>query len=243
MREVCHDGGPWPCHNATRCGTHLDCSSVLQVRRHRLCAETFEEVLGYLPSVSLRGMTVAEGCPASCNMCGADDRHHHHPAPPGIPTPQPPSPPPPSPPPSLPPHPPGKAPTPPPPITSPSPPPSVSPSPPPVNWEEISKGAPGSAPACYGNLPGVTYTNPLGGACIWDDAYCVRLPSIPNLNQCAIPEDQITEKCGAWEDCAGVVCKAVYNGYCLARKVWDDTRKAAADMYAYKKAPTAAAPP
>ena len=162
--------------------------------------------------------------------------------PPGSPSPSP-SPPPPSPPPSLPPHPPGKAPTPPPPITSPSPPPSVSPSPPPVNWEEISKGAPGSAPACYGNLPGVTYTNPLGGACIWDDAYCVRLPSIPNLNQCAIPEDQITEKCGAWEDCAGVVCKAVYNGYCLARKVWDDTRKAAADMYAYKKAPTAAAPP
>lgn len=99
-----------------------------------------------------------------------------------------------------------------------------------ARWEMIPAGQPGTAPACYGNTEaGAGYVNELGSKCIYDAAHCE-----PKYRQCGIPEDTAAAVCAEWDDCAGVVCRPGYGGYCLARKVWDDERVAFADMWAYK---------
>ena len=103
----------------------------------------------------------------------------------------------------------------------------------------ISVGQPGSAPACYGNLDGVDYKNQYEGRCIYNETYCFRPRA--GINQCAILEAELDAKCGAWDECAGAVCRPIYlhNGeqYCLARKVWDDTRVStmSSEQWSYKK--------
>ena len=80
----------------------------------------------------------------------------------------------------------------------------------------IATGAPGGGSHCA----------PSG--CIFDDRYCVN-----KYGQCGILESEVAQKCGAWDKCDGVVCKAGYGGYCLARETISD--HALSDMWGYKK--------
>jgi len=83
---------------------------------------------------------------------------------------------------------------------------------------------------------------PIGGAgggsdcaaaCIWDDSFCVN-----KYGQCGILESQVEAICGAWNDCAGVVCKTGYGGYCLARRTM--SQKSTHGMWGYTKSSVAA---
>ena len=48
--------------------------------------------------------------------------------------------------------------------------------------------------------------------CIFDAARCVT-----KYGQCGILESDVPSICGGWSRCDGAVCKASYDGYCLAR--------------------------
>ena len=80
----------------------------------------------------------------------------------------------------------------------------------------FGKRQPGSGSACAKT------------GCIFDAKYCVRINQ-----QCAIKEDKVDEKCGAWDECAGVVCKASYGGYCFAGAVV--STRADPTMWGYRK--------
>ena len=58
------------------------------------------------------------------------------------------------------------------------------------------------------------------GKCLWDDSICENFQG-----QCAIPIEEVKDKCGNWEECKGVVCRKDYvlNGknVCLARSSID----------------------
>merc|ERR1712166_1433434 len=51
--------------------------------------------------------------------------------------------------------------------------------------------------------------------------------------QCGILETEAEAVCLAWDACGGVVCKADYGGYCLARRSIDRSTKSG--MWAYRK--------
>ena len=53
------------------------------------------------------------------------------------------------------------------------------------------------------------------------------------FDQCGIKETEVQAKCGAWDKCAGVVCKADYNEYCLARATIE--QRVLNDMWGYRK--------
>ena len=109
-------------------------------------------------------------------------------------------------------------------IPAPVPPPPPPPFAPPQGhfvWQNISMGGPGSGSSCSGAL---------ASSCIFDAQRCVKL-----AGQCAILETEAEEKCGSWAECDGVVCRAGYKGYCLARfKMSSDANS---DMWGYRKQP------
>ena len=88
----------------------------------------------------------------------------------------------------------------------------------PVLFQPVGAGQPGSAPQCYGNLEGVEYANKFGGPCIWNDDFCVKLPHNTNVHQCAIREIEVDAVCGAWDECAGVVCRPASRGFCFGEE-------------------------
>jgi len=100
--------------------------------------------------------------------------------------------------------------------------PGPPPTPPPENfrWQNISKGAPGCSSSCPSTA----------ASCIFDAEYCVR-----KFGQCAMLETQAQAHCGAWGLSDGVVCKAAYGGYCLARAKID--AEANVEMWGLRKAP------
>jgi hypothetical protein len=87
-------------------------------------------------------------------------------------------------------------------------------------WHNISLGGHGSGSPCGGHA---------GATCIFDARRCVSRGGL----QCGILEHEAEAKCGAWEQCAGVVCRADYGGYCLARAKM--TAAASSNMWGYDK--------
>jgi len=93
-----------------------------------------------------------------------------------------------------------------------------------------SKGAAGGGTSC--NTPGSTPSrkdSKFGNGCIWSDEHCVN-----KYNQCGIKESDAAAVCGAWDECAGVICKKAYGGYCLARNKMDPSATTSG-MWAYTK--------
>ena len=88
-------------------------------------------------------------------------------------------------------------------------------------WQNISKGNPGSSSSC----PGTSATS-----CLFDARYCVK-----RYGQCAILEQEAEAKCGSWSECDGVICKADYGGYCLARA--RISSESSDEMWGYWKQP------
>jgi len=89
-------------------------------------------------------------------------------------------------------------------------------------------GAPGGGSGC--NDDGVN-------GCLYDSTRCVN----KYHGQCGILESEVQTVCGNWDKCDGVVCRADYGGYCLARGKISDRVKTT--MWAFKKSckPTAEA--
>jgi len=124
---------------------------------------------------------------------------------------------------------------------TPTPGPSCGPStgpPAPDGFRKTLLGGAGSASDC-GDHP-----NPNHGpamTCLWDDRYCNNTAG----GQCGILESEIAEKCGNWDECAGVICYANNEQpYCLARGQIATGGLQHCDRYAYIKAtPTPPPPP
>ena len=101
--------------------------------------------------------------------------------------------------------------------------PSLPPLPPgPAGWHKIPLGGPGSDTSCDG------INDHTESTCIYDNRWCVSMYS-----QCGMLESEAEAKCGAWDQCGGVVCKEDYGGYCLARARM--TLKADPRMWGYSK--------
>ena len=102
--------------------------------------------------------------------------------------------------------------------------PSSPPSPPPpAGWHKIPRGGPGSDTSCDG------ITNHAESTCIYDKEWCVSMFD----GQCGMLETEAGAKCGAWDQCGGVVCRGDYDGYCLARARM--SLKADPRMWGYSK--------
>jgi len=72
---------------------------------------------------------------------------------------------------------------------------------------------------------------PYGNGCVWDSKMCVN-----KYSQCGIKESEVAEKCGKWAACGGVVCRADYGGYCLARRASEIAKGTVhSTMWAYTK--------
>jgi len=96
-----------------------------------------------------------------------------------------------------------------------------------VDFIKTELGAPGGYSQCQAT------------GCIYDSAFCVDTVL---SGQCGILEVEVPEKCGQWELCAGVICSASLNGYCVARHAM--IRGANSDWYSYqKKVVLSAGPP
>ena len=54
------------------------------------------------------------------------------------------------------------------------------------------------------------------------------------FGQCAMLEDEAEAKCGSWAECDGVICKATYGGYRVARGKIDFANE---NMWGYRKQP------
>ena len=93
-------------------------------------------------------------------------------------------------------------------------------------WYNISLGGRGGASPCA-----------LPAACIFDASRCESRPG----GQCWMLETEAEAKCGAWDHCTGVVCRADYKGYCLARGKM--TTAAAPNMWGYTKSQQLSPPP
>ena len=65
--------------------------------------------------------------------------------------------------------------------------------------------------------------------CLFDKTRCIEKYD----GQCGILETEAEAVCLAWDACGGVVCKADYGGYCLARRSIDRSTKSG--MWAYRK--------
>ena len=65
--------------------------------------------------------------------------------------------------------------------------------------------------------------------CLFDKTRCIEKYD----GQCGILETEAEAVCLAWDACGGVVCKADYGGYCLARRSIDQSTKSG--MWAYRK--------
>merc|ERR1719424_1036283 len=81
---------------------------------------------------------------------------------------------------------------------------------------KTEKGVTGSASNCQKNVK----NNGAGAPnkdCIWDSKFCFN-----KFKQCAIWADEIEEKCGKWERCSLVICRADYKvgsrEFCIARE-------------------------
>ena len=74
-----------------------------------------------------------------------------------------------------------------------------------------------------------------GTCCPFDARFCV---SWRDSNQCAIREEDVEAKCGAWDECGGVVCSPQYKGVCLARRTID-MHAFKPSMWVYAKPPNA----
>ena len=86
------------------------------------------------------------------------------------------------------------------------PPPPAPPNPIPAHykWQNISLGGQGSGSTCSCAFP-PCHAN----SCIFNSTYC---DESRYGGQCAMKETDAEAKCGAWEHCDGVVCKAGYGG-------------------------------
>jgi hypothetical protein len=109
-------------------------------------------------------------------------------------------------------------------LGTPPPPPPPPPTPPKrFGWKAVAKGAPGGGSPCLGSGP---------SGCIFDPQYCAQKRY---GGQCAMLETEAQAKCGAWAKCDGVVCRADYDGYCLARA--EMTAAAIPGFWGYRKVP------
>ena len=75
----------------------------------------------------------------------------------------------------------------------------------------------------YRQLWDGAYDETRAHGCIWDDRYCHD-----HDGECAIKEEEVEAKCGAWDECAGVVCRSNSSGYCFARGAISNTVDSAA---------------
>ena len=98
-----------------------------------------------------------------------------------------------------------------------------------------TKGASGSNSGCSDGRPD-DYVRPTGRVndCLWSDTYCT---AGDQFGQCGIWVEDVVEKCGAWKECGGVVCRDDYQAggkkFCLAR--FGIGLGADSTMTAYKK--------
>ena len=67
---------------------------------------------------------------------------------------------------------------------------------------------------------------------MWNAAHCVN-----KYDQCGILESEVEDKCGAWAECGGVVCREEYGGYCLVRRRMSND--AYADVWGFSKTESA----
>jgi hypothetical protein len=97
-------------------------------------------------------------------------------------------------------------------------------------------GGEGSYTSCNARAGGMAARDTAhtkSNGCLWDDANCFDM-----YGQCAMYEDEVEEKCGGWNKCQAVVCRADYqkNGkqVCLARDIFVAGAKMAT-MWAWHK--------